>query len=383
MTDGFPGGMRAIWSGSIAFGLVNVPVKAYTAVREHDLRLHQVHDKDHGRIRYERHCEICGELVDFKHIQRAYDDGSTTVIITDEDLKELPAAARGEIDVVRFVPAEQIDLITLDGSYYLKPDSKAAKAYALLLHTLQETNRTAIVTFALRQKTRLGVLRVREGDLVLQSMTWPDEVRAVESPDLGSVELTTKEKDLASALVDHMTGDFDPDEFEDEYQVELRQLVEAKLEEGEAVDTAATFGESDSSEPEHGKVIDLMDALRRSIDRGAATTPAEEEAAADDEAAPDEGGAADEGDEEAAAGTTKKSGSQASGAKRASAQKSSAQKTASKKRTAKKADSKQSSAQKTAEKKSAPKKSAAKKSAAKKTTAKKPAAKKTQTRKGA
>src|SRR5690625_480425 len=268
--DGFPGGMRAIWSGSIAFGLVNVPVKAYTAVREHDLRLHQVHDKDHGRIRYERHCEICGELVDFKHIQRAYDDGSTTVIITDEDLKELPAAARGEIDVVRFVPAEQIDLITLDGSYYLKPDSKAAKAYALLLHTLQETNRTAIVTFALRQKTRLGVLRVREGDLVLQSMTWPDEVRAVESPDLEAVELTSKEKDLASALVDHMTGDFDPDEFEDEYQVELRQLVEARLEEGEAVDTAATFGESDSSEPVHGKVVDLMEALQRSIDKGKA-----------------------------------------------------------------------------------------------------------------
>src|SRR5690625_4432927 len=208
-------------------------------------------------------------------------------------------------------------------------------------------------------------------------MTWPDEVRAVESPDLEAVELTSKEKDLASALVDHMTGDFDPDEFEDEYQLELRQLVEAKLEEGEAVDTAATFGESDSTEPEHGKVIDLMDALRRSIDRGAATTPAEEEAAADAEAAADEDG------EEAAAGTTKKSGSQASGAKRASAQKSSAQKTASKKGTAKKADSKQSSAQKTAEKKSAPKKSAAKKSAAKKTTAKKPAAKKTQTRKGA
>src|SRR5690625_8051623 len=91
--------MRSIWSGSIAFGLVNVPVKAYTAVREHDLKLHQVHDKDHGRIKYERRCEICGELVEFKHIQRAYDDGSTTVVLTDEDLRELPAAARGEIEV--------------------------------------------------------------------------------------------------------------------------------------------------------------------------------------------------------------------------------------------------------------------------------------------
>lgn len=272
--------MRAIWSGSIAFGLVNVPVKAYTAVREHDLKLHQVHDQDHGRIKYERRCEICGELVEFKHIQRAYDDGSTTVVLTDEDLKELPAAARGEIEVVRFVPSEQIDPIQLDGSYYLQPDAKAGKAYALLMHTLNETKRTAVVTFALRQKTRLGVLRVREGELVLQSMTWPDEVRAVESPDLGSVKLTAKEKDLAATLVDHMTGDFDAEEFEDEYQVQLRQLIEAKLEAGDAVDTAATFGESEDGAPDKGKVIDLMEALRRSIDKGGKNMDeAEDEAA--------------------------------------------------------------------------------------------------------
>ncbi|HLS04644.1 MAG TPA: Ku protein [Actinomycetales bacterium] len=262
--------MRAIWSGSIAFGLVNVPVKAYTAVREHDLKLHQVHDKDHGRIRYERRCDVCGELVEYSHIQRAFDDGSTTVVLTDEDLKELPAAARGEIEVVRFVPSQQIDPITLDGSYYLQPDSKATKAYALLLHTLNETERTAIVTFALRQKTRLGVLRVREGDLVLQSMTWPDEVREQAVTDLGSVKLTKKEKDLAATLVDHMTGDFDPDEFEDEYQIQLRELIEAKLEAGDAVDTAATFGEGESEEPDRGKVVDLMEALQRSIDKGKA-----------------------------------------------------------------------------------------------------------------
>src|SRR5690625_2747462 len=262
--------MRAIWSGSIAFGLVNVPVKAYTAVREHDLKLHQVHDKDHGRIRYERRCDVCGELVEYSHIQRAFDDGSTTVVLTDEDLKELPAAARGEIEVVRFVPSQQIDPITLDGSYYLQPDSKATKAYVLLLHTLNETERTAIVTFALRQKTRLGVLRVREGDLVLQSMTWPDEVREQAGTDLGSVKLTKKEKDLAATLVDHMTGDFDPDEFEDEYQIQLRELIEAKLEAGDAVDTAATFGEGESEEPDRGKVVDLMQALQRSIDKGKA-----------------------------------------------------------------------------------------------------------------
>src|SRR5690625_4967486 len=151
--------MRAIWSGSISFGLVNVPVKAYTAVREHDLHLHQVHDADHGRIRYQRRCEVCGKVIDFSHIQRAYDDGEHTVVLTKEDLEGLPAAARGEIEVLQFVPTDQLDPITLDGSYYLKPDSKAAKAYALLLHTLDTTDLTAIVRFALRQKTRLGVLR--------------------------------------------------------------------------------------------------------------------------------------------------------------------------------------------------------------------------------
>lgn len=257
--------MRAIWSGSISFGLVNVPVKAYTAVREHDLKLHQVHDADHGRIRYQRRCEVCGKVIDFSHIDRAYDDGEHTVVLTKEDLEGLPAAARGEIEVLQFVPNTQLDPIALDGSYYLKPDSKVAKSYALLLHTLEDTELTAVVRFALRQKTRLGVLRVREGELVVQTMAWPDEVRAQEAPDL-SVKLTKREKDLASALVEQMSGDFDPDAYEDEYQGELRTLIDAKIEAGDTVDTAATFGEEAAAAPE-GKVVDLMDALERSISK--------------------------------------------------------------------------------------------------------------------
>ncbi len=257
--------MRAIWSGSISFGLVNVPVKAYTAVREHDLHLHQVHDADHGRIRYQRRCEVCGKVIDFSHIQRAYDDGEHTVVLTKEDLEGLPAAARGEIEVLQFVPTDQLDPITLDGSYYLKPDSKAAKAYALLRHTLDTTELTAIVRFALRQKTRLGVLRVREGELVVQTMAWPDEVRDQEAPDL-SVKLTKREKDLASALVEQMSGDFDSAAYEDEYQSELRTLIDAKIEAGDTVDTAQTFGEEEEGAGE-GKVVDLMDALERSINK--------------------------------------------------------------------------------------------------------------------
>lgn len=255
--------MRAIWSGSISFGLVNVPVKAYTAVREHDLKLHQVHDADHGRIRYQRRCEVCGKVIDYAHIQRAYDDGEHTVVLTKADLETLPAAARGEIEVLQFVPSGQLDPIALDGSYYLQPDSKAAKAYALLLHTLETTELTAVVRFALRQKTRLGVLRVRDRELVVQTMAWPDEVREQEAPDI-DVKLTKREKDLASALVEQMSGDFDPSVYEDEYQDELKTLIEAKIESGETVDTAATFGEEPESD---GRVVDLMEALERSINK--------------------------------------------------------------------------------------------------------------------
>src|SRR5699024_2883194 len=140
-------GMRAIWSGSISFGLVNVAVKAYTAVSEHGLTQHQVHDADHGRIGYTRRCEVCVRVVDFSHIERAYDGGEHTVVLTKEDLEGLPAAARGEIEVLQFVPNTQLDPSALDGSYYLKPDSKVAKSYALLLHTLEETDLTAVVRF--------------------------------------------------------------------------------------------------------------------------------------------------------------------------------------------------------------------------------------------
>lgn len=255
--------MRAIWSGSIAFGLVNVPVKAYSATSDHDVHLHQVHDADGGRIRYERRCEVCGKKIDYAHIDRAYDGGERTVVLSREDLESLPAARHQEIEVVQFVPSEQIDPIVLSSSYYLSPDAKASKAYTLLRRTLEESDVTAVVTFALRQRTNLGVLRVRDGMLVLQAMLWPDELREVEAPD--EAKISARELKLAADLVDQLRGDLDPDEFDDEYQTELRTLIDAKLEAGEAVDTAATFGEGEER-PQGGNVIDLMDALQRSVE---------------------------------------------------------------------------------------------------------------------
>jgi DNA end-binding protein Ku len=261
--------MRAIWTGAITFGLVNVPVKVYSATEDHDVALHQVHDADGGRIRYKRVCEIDGKTIPYEHIAKAYDDGERTVILTPEDLESLPAERSREIDVVEFVPNDQLDPIMFDRSYYLEPDSKSLKAYALLRKTLEDEDRTAIVNFALRQKTRLGALRVRGNVLVLQTMLWHDEIRAAEFPSLETApRITERELSLSSALMESFAGDFEPEKFSDEYQEELRRLIDAKLEQGESIDTAVTFGE-EAEEPKKGggEVIDLMEALQRSVER--------------------------------------------------------------------------------------------------------------------
>ncbi|AWB94478.1 Ku protein [Agromyces badenianii] len=256
--------MRAVWKGAVTFGLVNVPVKLYTATEDHDVSLHQVHDEDGGRIRYQRKCEVCGKVVDYKNIDKAYDDGEQTVVITDDDLKSLPAERSREIEVVEFVPSEQIDPIMFDRSYYLEPDSASSKAYVLLRETLESTDRTAIVQMALRQKTRLAALRVHGDVLMVQTLLWSDEVRAAEFASLDEpVKISAKELDLSKQLVESLVSDFDPEQYVDEYQQELRTLITAKLEQGEGVDTAATFGEE--PEEEGGEVIDLMEALRQSI----------------------------------------------------------------------------------------------------------------------
>ena len=258
--------MRSIWRGAITFGLVNVPVKLYAATEDHDLSMHQVHNEDGGRIRYQRRCEICGRIVEFQDIDKAYDAGDRTVVLTPEDLKSLPVEQSREIDVVEFVPAEQVDTIRLDRSYYLEPDGKSPRSYVLMRHVLEETDRVAIVQFTLRQKTRLGVLRVHGNVLLLQSLLWDDEVREAKFPALDAdVRMQKKELDMAHSLVSSFESDFSPADFTDEYQAQLRKLVDAKLEQGETVDTAATFGEQ-PDEAGDGEVIDLMEALKRSVE---------------------------------------------------------------------------------------------------------------------
>jgi DNA end-binding protein Ku len=263
--------MRSIWKGAITFGLVNVPVKVYSATEDHDVSLHQVHDEDGGRIRYQRRCEVCGKIVEYANIAKAYDDGDRTVRLTEEDIASLPAEKSREIDVVEFVPSDQVDPIMFEKSYFLEPDSRSLKAYALLRRTLEETDRTAIVQFALRQKTRLGALRVRGDVLMLQSLLWDDEVREANFPSLDEkVNVTAKELEMSEALVKSFESDFSPEKFTDEYQEQLKELIEAKLERGDALDTAETFGDRPESDG-GGEVLDLMEALRRSVEQNRKT----------------------------------------------------------------------------------------------------------------
>src|SRR6478735_5906306 len=259
--------MRAIWKGAIAFGLVNVPVRVYSATEDHDISLHQVHNADGGRIRYQRRCEVCSKIIDYEDIDKAYEDDGRTVVLTRDELKSIPAENSHEIEVVQFVPAEQLDPMTFEKSYYLEPDAKSPKAYVLLRRALEDTDRVAIVQFALREKTRLGALRIRGDVLVLQGLLWSDEVREASFPALEtSVRISAQEREMSAALVDSMAADFDPEQFTDDYQIQLRQLIDAKLEQGESLDTEETFG-APAAEAGTGEVIDLMDALKRSIER--------------------------------------------------------------------------------------------------------------------
>ncbi len=255
--------MRSIWKGSLVFGLVNVPVAVYAATEDNDIRFHQVHGKDGGRIRYQRTCEVCGEVVQFGDIVKSYEaDDGRTAVLTDEDFKSLPANADREIDLLSFVPAEQIDPVLYDSSYVLEPAGKSAKAYVLLRETLGDTDRVAIVHFALRQKTRLAALRVRGETLVIQTLRWPDEVRQVSFDSLNNpVAVTDAERQMAALLVDSYSDDFHPEQHEDTYRAELQQLIDAKLEGEQA------FPETAENTGQDAEVLDLLAALQRSVQR--------------------------------------------------------------------------------------------------------------------
>jgi len=254
--------MRVIWKGAVSFGLVNVPVRIYSATSNHDLPLRQVHREDGGRIRLQRICSLDGEPVSYDDIAKGYEtEDGQMVVLTDEDLADLPTRGSHEIAVDKFVPADQIDPMLLDKSYYLEPDKTAGKAYALLREALRAADRMAIVTVSIRTRTNIAVLRARGDVIVLQTMLWPDEIRVPEFAGLGDdIDARPAELAMANMLVESLAGDYVPEEYEDDYRTAVESVVKAKVEGGDV-------REAPAAKETGGEVVDLLTALQRSVER--------------------------------------------------------------------------------------------------------------------
>lgn len=311
--------MRAIWKGAVAFGLVNVPVRLYAATGEHEVTLHQVHKADGGRIRYRKVCSVDGEEVEYREIAKGFEtDDGELVVLTDEDFSRLPLSTEREIEVMEFVPAEQVDPILLGKTYYLEPEKTAAKPYALLRGALEQADRMAVVKVAIRQRESMAVLRVRDKVICMQILLWPDEVRAADFPILDSdVSVKPQELAMASSLVDSLAADFDPSQYEDRYSAALETLIETKIQTGDTRAVPAPAGEE--SETGGGEVVDLLAALQRSVEkargtRGESAPEAEEKPGSRRRTGTDDTDDTDEDDDTSGASRSSR-GTKASGAK--------------------------------------------------------------------
>ncbi|MEU8174101.1 Ku protein [Microbispora hainanensis] len=252
--------MRSIWKGAISFGLVTIPVKLYSATEQKDVTFHQVHRKDGGRIKYKRVCSIDGEEVPYSDIAKGYELATgEMVVLTDEDFAGLPLTTSRRIDVLQFTPADQIDPIYFAKSYYLEPDGQGAKPYVLLRDALERSGQVAVVKVALRQRESLAALRVRDGVFVLETMLWPDEIREADFGFLEEdIDVRPQELKMAESLIETMVADFDPTEYKDAYREALQEVIEAKVAGKEIVAPEAPA--------EAGPAVDLMAALRASVE---------------------------------------------------------------------------------------------------------------------
>lgn len=251
--------MRAMWRGEISFGLVMIPVRLYSATEQHDVTFRQVHRADGGRVKFRRVCSVCGEEVAYADLAKGYElaDGEM-VVLTDDDLADLPLPSAHGIEVLHFAPAEQVDALMWEKSYYAEPEPKGNRPYALFRDALERSGVVAVAKVALRQREALAVVRARDGVLVMATLLWPDEIRAPEFEFLDSgTEVRPQELKMAESLIESMTQDFDPSQYTDSYRDALEKLVEAKVE-GHEVTAAPSL-------PDDHKVVSLADALRASL----------------------------------------------------------------------------------------------------------------------
>ena len=252
--------MHSMWKGSISFGLVMIPVKLYAATEQKDIAFRQVHRTDGGRIRFRRICSIDGEEVPYEQVAKGYElPSGEMIVLTDEDMADLPLPTTRSIEVLHFMPADQLDPILLSRSYYVEPEAAGSRAYVLLRDSLERSGKIALAMVALRQRESLATLRSREGVLVLETLLWPDEVR---NPAFGfldeDIEVRSQELKMAGSLIDSMTVDFDPDEYHDRYREALQEVVNAKAEGREVI-------QPEEAETPEGEPTSLADALKASL----------------------------------------------------------------------------------------------------------------------
>ncbi len=260
---------RSIWKGAITFGLITIPVGLYTAVEEKDFRFNQLHGKDNGRIKYKRFCSVCGDEVSFDEIVKGYEfEKGNYVVFTEEEMDSIPADSIKAIDVVAFVPLEEIDPVYFQKPYYVAPEPSGVKAYKLLEKAMNESGRIGIAKVTLREKERLATLRVKDGIFILETMNWPDEIRTPDFSELDkNVEIRPQELAMAKSLIENLSDTFQPDEFHDTYRERLEAAVQAKIE-GQEVAVEAT--------KEPTQILDLMEALKASVEATKAKTKAAE-----------------------------------------------------------------------------------------------------------
>lgn len=253
--------MRSIWNGAISFGLVSIPIKLVNATESHSISFRQIHVSDGGRVRYRKVCELDGEEVSTAEIGKGYEEADGSIIpITDEDLAQLPIATAKTIEIVSFVPADQIDPLQMDSAYYLAASgATAAKPYTLLREALKRSRKVAIAKYALRGRERLGMLRVVDDVIAMHGLLWPDEIRVPEgvAPE-GEVSVREAELDLADALMATL-GEVEMDSLRDDYREAVEAMIAAKAG-GETV-----VAPGPPAEGAGGQVIDLMAALENSV----------------------------------------------------------------------------------------------------------------------
>jgi DNA end-binding protein Ku len=254
--------MRSIWAGAISFGLVVIPVKLYAATEQRDITFRQVHRVDGGRIQFRRFCTLDGEEVPYSDIAKGYElPTGDMVVLTDEDLAELPLVTAHRIEVLHFAPSAQVEPILANKSYYLEPESTGVRAYVLFRDALEKSGKVAVAKVALRQREALAALRVREGVLTMETLLWPDEVRKPEFPFLDEdIEVRSQELKMAASLIETMTEDFEPDQFRDAYREALEAVVRAKVEGNDVVRPAGQ-----AIPAPKGEVADLAETLRASV----------------------------------------------------------------------------------------------------------------------